>query len=156
MSRRRSAFSWPSVMASAIASGGGTLRNSICFPALRITPSVYFGGSLRADSTIRRCSLVRVLKRAICSTSAFSIVSRIHHSHIDSTRLIEPGKSSMFCVASQNQICNLRHIFVPLAIFGPSSGFVVMMWPSSVRNTVWRPSCWVASPMDWTWSINPV
>ena len=64
MMARRSAFSCFSVIASAIGSGGGMLRNKACIEAERTTPSVYLGGSLVADSMSARCSRVRVLKRA--------------------------------------------------------------------------------------------
>ncbi|KIN92595.1 hypothetical protein PO78_4259 [Thauera sp. SWB20] len=112
-------------MASAIGRGGGTLRNSHWPVALMSTPSVYLGGSLTADSIMARCSGVKDRKRSTSAISDLSMVSSIQNSHMDSTRSMLPGKSFMFCVASQNQRLSFHHILVPLAILGPSSSLVV-------------------------------
>ena len=56
----------------------------------------------------------------------------------------------MFCVASQNQAPNLRHIFVIFTTYGASSGFFVMMWPSSVTLMIGRPRYWSRSAMLFT------
>ena len=78
------------------------------------------------------------------------MVSSIQYSHMDSTRSMLPGKSFRFCVASQNQMFSLRHIFVPLAIFGPSRSLVVIRWPSSVRKMMGLSSATKCSPRDCT------
>jgi len=60
------------------------------------------------------------------------------------------GKSSRFCVASQNHAPSFRHILVILTTYGASSGFLVMMCPSSVTLMIGRPRNWSRSAMLFT------
>jgi hypothetical protein len=78
----------------------------------RMTPSVNFPASLRAESISAFCAGESSRNRAIFSTSSGGIDRQIHHSIMLSMGSAARGRSSMFCVASQNQAPNLRHIFV--------------------------------------------
>src|SRR3546814_5716442 len=87
---------------------------------------------LRADSINAFCAGDSSRKRAIFSTSSGGIDRQIHHSIILSMGSAALGKSSTFCVASQNQAPSFLHILVILTTYGASNGFLVMIWPSSV------------------------
>ena len=80
----------------------------------RMTPSVYLPASLRAESISAFCAGVSSRKRAIFSTSSGGMLRQIHHSIMFSIGSAAFGRSSRFCVASQNQAPSLRHIFVIL------------------------------------------
>ena len=79
-----------------------------------MTPSVNFPDSFRAESISAFCAGESSRNLAIFSTSSGGIDRQIHHSIIDSMGSAARGRSSIFCVASQNQAPSLRHIFVIL------------------------------------------
>src|SRR3546814_12030886 len=74
----------------------------------RITPSVNLPASLRADSINAFCAGDSSRNRAIFSTSSGGIDRQIHHSIILSMGSAALGRSSTFCVASQNQAPNFQ------------------------------------------------
>ena len=79
-----------------------------------MTPSLNLPASLRAESISAFCEALSSRKRAIFSTSSGGIDRQIHHSIMLSMGSAAFGKSSRFCVASQNQAPSLRHILVIL------------------------------------------
>ena len=79
-----------------------------------MTPSLNLPASLRAESISAFCEALSSRKRAIFSTSSGGIDRQIHHSIMLSMGSAAFGRSSVFCVASQNRAPSLRHILVIL------------------------------------------